>query len=128
MAGDAPAAVEAFDGAGGQSDVELASDQRVRDGVVVPVHLDVAVHGRTGQLGGPRPSPSSSRRSAATCRRPPDGSARDGLIRTKPAGADTAGRFLARRENGPTWSTGREVHHQARRLSVPGRRRGRPKE
>ena len=32
MAGDALAAVEALDGAGGQSDVELASDQRVREG------------------------------------------------------------------------------------------------
>ena len=43
MAGDAAAAVEALDGTGGQPDVELATDQRVRDGVVVAVDLDVVV-------------------------------------------------------------------------------------
>ena len=43
MAGDAPSAVQALHGGGGQAHVELAPGQSVRDGVVVPVDLDVVV-------------------------------------------------------------------------------------
>ena len=50
VAGDALAAMEALDGAGRQSDVELAADERVRDRVVVPVDLDVVVHGHPDGL------------------------------------------------------------------------------
>ena len=50
VTGDALAAVEALDGAGRQSDVELSSDQRVGDGVVVPVDLDVVVDVHAGGL------------------------------------------------------------------------------
>ena len=50
VAGDALAAMEALDGAGRQSDVELAADERVRDRVVVPVDLDVVVHGHADGL------------------------------------------------------------------------------
>ena len=48
MAGDALAAVEALDGVGGQSDVELAPDQRVGNRVVVPVDLHVVVDVKCG--------------------------------------------------------------------------------
>ena len=50
VAGDALAAMEALDGAGRQSDVELAADERVRDRVVVPVDLDVVVDGHADGL------------------------------------------------------------------------------
>ena len=50
MAGDALAAMEALDGAGRQSDVELAADERVRDRAVVPVDLDVVVDVRPDGL------------------------------------------------------------------------------
>ena len=43
VAGDALAAVEELDGALGVSGVELASDEGVRDGVVVAFELDVIV-------------------------------------------------------------------------------------
>ena len=53
MAGDALAAVEALDGAGSQSEVELTPDQGVRCRVVVPVDFDVVVdvQARTLPLG-----------------------------------------------------------------------------
>ena len=43
VAGDALAAMDALDGAGGQSDVELAPDQRVGNRVVVAVDFHVTV-------------------------------------------------------------------------------------
>ena len=43
VAGDALAAVQALHGGGGQAHVELATDEGVRDGVVVVLDLDVVV-------------------------------------------------------------------------------------
>jgi hypothetical protein len=43
MGGDALAAVEDLDGGGGQECVDVFVQQRVRDGVVMPIEFDVVV-------------------------------------------------------------------------------------